>query len=125
MTGTLSSALGSLTELDGLAGAGVDGAGVEAGQDGLADDVRDEQEDDLGLLDLFVLRGEEVLEEGNLAEAGGSADAADVLLLQDAGEDGRLAFLELDDLLGGVLGDDGLGHAGDGRRRRSGRRPRS
>src|SRR5260370_257314 len=36
-------------ELDGLAGAGIDGAGVNAGENRLADDVRDDHEDDLGL----------------------------------------------------------------------------
>ncbi len=60
------------------------------------------------------LRGEEVLEERNLAEAGGSADVAVVLLGDDAGEDAGLAFLELNDLLDDVLADDGLGDAGDG-----------
>ena len=65
----------------------------------LADDVRDQQEDDLILLGLFVLRAEEVFEEGDLAEAGGAGDSLVVLLGEDAGEDAGLAFLELDDLL--------------------------
>ncbi len=103
-----------MAQLDRLAGAGVDGAGVVAGKDGLADDVGNDQEDDLGLVGDLVAGGEEVLEERQFAEAGGSGDGEAVLLGDDAGEEAGFAVLEGDDLLGGALADDGLLNAADG-----------
>ena len=75
--------------------------------------------------DIFGPRGEEVFEERNFAEAGGAVDVEAVLLGDDAGEEAGLAVLELDDLIGGALTDDGLGDAGDGDACRPARRPRS
>ncbi len=103
-----------MTQLDGLAGAGIDGTGVELGEDRLADDVGNEQEDDLIVLDVLVGRAEDVFEQRDLGEAGGTGESSAVGLGEDAGKDAGLAFLELDDLLDGALGDDGLGNAGDG-----------
>ena len=70
-----------VAELHRLTGAGIDGAGVQASQHGLTDDVGDEEEDDLVLLRLFALSAEEVLEEGDLAEEGGSVDALESVVL--------------------------------------------
>ncbi len=103
-----------MTKLEGLPGAGVDGAGVHAGENGFADDVRDQEKDDLVFLIVGGVGGEEIFEEGELAEAGRAADVEGVLLGDDAGEEAGFAVLELDGLLGGALSDDGLGDAGDG-----------
>ena len=54
-------------ELDLRAGTGVDGGLVQAGEDGLADDVGDEQEDDFVVLDFLVLGREEEFEERDFA----------------------------------------------------------
>ena len=105
---------GVVAELDGGAGAGVDGAGVHAGKDGLANDVRDEKEDDLVFLSGLVARGEEVFEKRQLAEAGGAVDVEGVLTGDEAGEEAGFAVFELNGLLGGVLPNDRLGNAGDG-----------
>ena len=61
---------GVASQLNGLAGAGVDGTDVGAGEDGLTHDVRNDDEDDLGLVLDLVAGGEKVLEEGQLAYAG-------------------------------------------------------
>ena len=86
-----------VAQFDGGLRAGVDGAGVEGGEHGLADDVRDEDEDDLVLLVLVVDGPEEVLEQRNLREAGGAAVGDVVLFGEDAGEQAGFAVAQLDD----------------------------
>ena len=101
----LGTEIGVAAELDGLRGSGVDGAGIEAGEDGLADDVRDKEEDDLVFLDLFVFWVEKKnLKKGSSPRPGVPLTPRVSCLVKEAGEDGGLAFLELDDLLGGRAG---------------------
>jgi hypothetical protein len=101
-------------QFDRRSGAGVDGAGVHAGQDRLADDVGDKEEDDLIFLDGLVAPGEEVFEKGQFADTGGAVDVKGVLLGDETGEQAGLAVFELNDLLGDVLGDDRLSNLRDG-----------
>ena len=65
---------GVAAEFEGAAGAGVDGAGVGAGEDGLADDVGDDMKTISSFWTSLLRRGEEVLEAGELAYARSAVD---------------------------------------------------
>src|SRR5579872_1607040 len=91
-------------------GARVDGARVLVRKQRVANDVRDDQEDDLVRLLNLVAAGEEVLQDGQLTQAGRSSDGVVVLVGQNAGQQAGLAVLELDGLLRRFLRDDRLYH---------------
>ncbi len=120
-----SKALASRRSLDRLAGAGVDGTGIQAGEDRLAHDVWDEEEDNLMLLGLLGLSGEEVFEEGEFTKTRGSVRGVVVLRSDEAGENAGFTLFKLDDLLADVLADDGLRDTTDGDASPVARRPRS
>ena len=107
-------ALVAVAEIDGLARAGIDDAQIGLIEFLRADDVRHHDEDDVVILDEAVARAEDVLEDGNGAEAGDAGPVLLLLLVLDAAEDAGLALAQADGLVDDALRDDGLGDAADG-----------
>src|SRR3989304_414106 len=89
------------------------GARVGGGDSRQARDARDEHDEDFVFELLLALGGEEVPQEGDLAEAGPAADGGALGVLDDAAEDVHLALAQADVVLDGALAEDGLLDAAD------------
>ena len=90
-------------EVDGLAGAGIDGAEIGLIQFLGAYDVGHDDEDDFVVLDGVVLGAEEVFEDGDGAKAGDAGRVLLLLIVLDAAEDAGFAFAEADYLVDNSL----------------------
>ena len=103
-----------VAQVDGLAGAGVDGAQVGLIQILRANDVGHDDEDDFVILNGVVFGTEDVLEDRDGAQTGDAGPVLLLLVVLDAAEDAGLAFAEANDLIDDALAEDGLGDSADG-----------
>src|SRR5271167_2099999 len=103
-----------MAEFDDLAGAGIDAAKVQGRYIRSADHMRNQYKDDFVVDDLMRLGTKNILEQGQLGQAGDAGHADQDLLVYNPRQDAGLTLAQPDRLLRGFVGENRLGDAADG-----------